>query len=640
MTDGSKLKSKKSRSSIIGALKRLTDRIYKAAATGFFGRIFSSYTHEQRAFRQSFAVSVMGRSSRLASVCRKARFAVAEQFEESRLIHGWRKLINRLSHCSMRFYGTFLLTFGIYTGLVFFFKNYIINVADRASSSYIVFAVILSLASLPLLASKRTFARSVLTSRVGYFISLSLFGIPIEKFKNEPSRRFDSYNLAIVFGIFVGMLTYFVEPWRILTAIAVFAALAVVISYPEAGVITAITVLPLCSMIGDSFLQSVVIAYSLSYLLKLIRGKRVATFEITDLFTMFFGLLVLLGGLISASGTGFITASRVVVLMFGCFVAGNLMRTRQWQLRAMFALGASGYAVSLMVIWQAVAESIGSFFDKELWRFSDGVPFFGSNSMLSTFLLVSFMITLAFSHNATWLKAKHTAFLSAAVMLTALLLTDSTVGFAAVLIAVTVYFVMISRKTLTALLFSGMIAATALIIAPGGVIQKLVTIFGINSETVNALANIRYGCYNMISSSYFTGVGTSGFSEVYPMYAVSGFEWASDSSSMWLGVLSEQGILGVLLVSAVLFLTVQNCCEYIRRPFCKSSKALVAAGLAAMIGISVQALFADLWSEPGVFFLLWMLPAMLSSGIRGCRSEMEKEHDLNVGNEFSASVDI
>ncbi len=639
MTDESKVRAKKSRSSIIGALRRLTDRIYKAANFGFFGRMFSSYTREQRAFSNSFAASVFGRSSRLAAAGRKLRFAVAEQFEESRLLQGWQQLIKRLSRYRMRFYGTFILSFGIYTGLTYFFKSYIIKSAPT-SSSYIVFAVILALASLPLLASKRTLAGSAVTSRVGYFVFVSLFGIPIEKFKKEPDRRSDSYNLAIVLGIVAGMFTYFVDPWKIVLAIAVFAALAVVISCPEAGVITAITVLPLCSVLGDGFLNTVVIAYTLSYLLKLIRGKRVATFELIDLFTLFFGILVLLGGFVSAADGAEITSVRVVILMFGCYVAGNLMRTRQWQLRAMFALGVSGYAVSLMVIWQTLAENVVSFLDKELWRFANGVPFFGNSSLLSTFLLVSFMITLAFAYNATWLKAKYAAFLSAVVMLTAMLMTDSTVGFAALLISTVIFFVIISRRTLTALLFSGALASTAVVFAPGSVMQKLVAIFGINGDTVRSLVSIRRGCYDMILDSYFTGVGTSGFSEVYPMYAVGGFEWAADSSSMWLGVMSEQGIVGVLLISAVLFLTLQSCCEYLKHPFCGSSKVLVAAGFSSMMGILVQALFSDLWSEPSVFFLIWMLPAMLMSGIRCCRRDMEKENELNVGSELSASIDI
>ncbi len=639
MTDESKAKGKKKQSAIIGALQRLTDRIYKAAHSGFFGRIFSSYTREDHAFRKSFTASMLGRSSRLASIVRKARFIVAEQFEESRLLHGWNHFISYLSRCRMRLYGTFILSFGIYTGLVYFFKNYILN-SGKAGSSYIAFAVILSLSSIPFLISKQTFASSVVTSRVGYFLTVSLFGIPIEKFRDDPPRHSDSYNLAIILGIVAGMFTYFIDPWLILASIAAFAAFAVIISYPEAGVVMATAILPICSMIGEKYLSIIVIVYSLSYILKLVRGKRVATFELIDLFTLFFGVMVFLGGIVSATDSSMAMTNRIVVLLFGCYVAGNLMRTRQWQLRALFTLGASGYTVSLIVIWQAVAENVESFLDQELWRFSDGVPFFGNNSLLSTFLLVSFMITLAFASNATWIKARYAASFSAIVMLTAMLLTDSTVGFIAALVAVIVYFIITSRRTLTVLLFSGLAASTAIVIAPGRITQKLVAIFGINPEMVHVIENIRRGCYEMIASSYFTGVGTAGFSEVYPMYAVSGFEWASDSSSMWLGVLSEQGIIGVLLLLAVLFLTLQNCCEYLKHPFSKDSKVLVAAGLAAMIGILVQAPFADLWSEPGVFFLLWMLPAMLSSGIRGCRREMEKERDLYVENEFSASIDI
>ena len=87
MTDELKSKRKKGASAVFNGLLRLTDWIYRKATCGFIGRIFSSYTGIDRAFKRSLTVSVLGGSSKFASKMRRLKFAVAEQFEESRLMH-------------------------------------------------------------------------------------------------------------------------------------------------------------------------------------------------------------------------------------------------------------------------------------------------------------------------------------------------------------------------------------------------------------------------------------------------------------------------------------------------------------------------------------------------------------------------
>lgn len=124
------------------------------------------------------------------------------------------------------------------------------------------------------------------------------------------------------------------------------------------------------------------------------------------------------------------------------------------------------------------------------------------------------------------------------------------------------------------------------------------------------------------------------------MYAAVGFEAVANSGSTWLSIMTEQGIVALLILAVIVFLIIQNCCEAMIRSFKNEAKALPAAGFASLIGILIQASFVDVWTDPCTFFLFWMIPAMLMAGIRVCRREEEKGRDVFVGNEYSASVDI
>ena len=124
------------------------------------------------------------------------------------------------------------------------------------------------------------------------------------------------------------------------------------------------------------------------------------------------------------------------------------------------------------------------------------------------------------------------------------------------------------------------------------------------------------------------------------MYAAVGFEAVASSGSTWLTIMTEQGIVGIVILAIILFLIIQNCCEAMIRSFKGEAKALPAAGFASLVGMLIQASFVDAWLDPCAFFLFWMIPTMLMAGIRSYRREQEKDRDVFVGNEYSASVDI
>ena len=180
-----KKEKKKSRSLILYYLDIFTSFFYRKLSTGFFGKLTNGCLEENKMLSRSFFASQINSSSRVGSLIRKIRFIVAEQFEESRILLLWRRLILFLVGSKMRLYGSFLMTFGIYTGLIYFIKPFI-ETSVEADPIYLVWGGALSLAALPMVFTSKTLSQALNASTFGHFLVSDAFGIPDEKLSVIP----------------------------------------------------------------------------------------------------------------------------------------------------------------------------------------------------------------------------------------------------------------------------------------------------------------------------------------------------------------------------------------------------------------------------------------------------------------------
>ena len=98
----------------------LTNFVYQALGAGLVGRIFTSYESSDRLFRTSLA----GRLAHAAEtgggkLHRTVRRQVALAMNESLLNRGLSGLLRRLCRYSLRTFGTFLVTAGIYSAVMY-----------------------------------------------------------------------------------------------------------------------------------------------------------------------------------------------------------------------------------------------------------------------------------------------------------------------------------------------------------------------------------------------------------------------------------------------------------------------------------------------------------------------------------------
>lgn len=628
---------------IVRCWRRFVLWVYSAVSGGFLGKLFSCYTKENDAFKRSMTASFFKSGSILGELVRKLRYLIAEQFETSRIVNLWRKAMQFLIGARMRLFGSFMIMFGIYVGLVYFFKKFIILLPEAADPVYLVWSAVFTIGSFPLLLSNSTLVEALSSSRVGHFVVCDVLGVPDEKLRAKPTGLGEGYNVSIFIGVVAGTLSYFIDPSYIILAIFIFIAISLVVTHPEIGVISALVLLPTLSIGGTETLKLIVFAYSFSYLIKLLRGKRTVSFEIIDLMLLFFAIIVAFGGIVTLGGEAAIEQSNILIFMIvGGFVAGNLMKTAKWLKRCICATVFSGSLASFAIIWQYAAKGFEDSVGISLRLFEgEKAPFFsGNDELLGIYLIVPLVLAVAASCTASGLKTRIVSGIAAVSILAAFSLTGSALEFTAVLVAIVALFLILTPKTVTVMTIAT-VGVGVMDIALSGFVRPGV-LAGMNTWTggISHVMNVWHGTFQMIAASLFGGVGIGGFSRFYSAYAAVGFETADNSNSLWLGLLCDLGLVGLLVFCAVIFLCFQNCFEYLKRPLCKSSKAFVAASIASLLGILTMAIFCDFRTNAILMYEFWLVICIACAGIRCDKKEIAKNETELMNNAYSASVTL
>lgn len=629
-------------SMIMHWLNSFASAVHRAAHRGIIGRLMSRYTAENDIMKKSFSASAAKRGSKIGEFIGKARFAVGEQFESSLIMKIIRRCLAFLAGCRVRFYGAFFVTFGIYTALAYAIGVYIFRAGTGVGT--LVCGTVTAVGALPLLFSKKTLADAMISSRVGEYVFCEFLGIPREKFRAAPDRHGDAYNFAIIAGVAAGSLTFLVPPLDILITLLKLTVAVLIQIFPESGVVITLLLLPFLGFPSTAgLIEQLILLFTIGYFIKLIRGKRVLHFDIYDLSLALFAFVVLFAELVRSDGAASVEAGGYVSLLVGCFVAANLMRTRRWLSRCRSALTASATLSALLFIWQKAATAVGelTFGEHTIRLFPENVTlFFDDPDVYASYLLTAFIITFCAIGAKKGFRQHIVGMLSALSIASAIVLTGSVSGIAGTVIAFLVFAVVMSRRTIVVSVFTVFIGGSILLTLPAFITSRIGMFLGYLTGSAATAVKTWQGSAKLAAAALFGGTGFGGFAEFYPGFAVPGFESSVDSSALWLQLLCETGIVGLLLFSATVFLFVQNCLEFASSFGSGTSKKFVLASFAAMFGLLSQSMFCNIFGDARMFFGFFAFMSLICAYIRICRTEYTDSKLDTVATESSASVDL
>lgn len=628
-------------------LDKLADKIYQAICDGFFGKIFTAYSSEQGAFEDGFLKNHFI-SVKFKLYFRKFRQFLSRSFSSSRVLGRIKTNSGALLSIPLKAYGSAVFAFGLYTVVVFLIR-WAFPTLVSANVEYLWTGIVLCVISIPVLLSRDSLARALGKGCITGMLFRDAFGLREETFALKPRLKRSQSNLLLFGGMLLGLLTLFVHPWIILAAITIVILLSVVFSSPEVGVLLSIFLIPFLSFFEHSalLLGILISVTAISYLIKLVCGKRILKFELLDLAIVLFWILLYLSGVISAGGTqGYFEVMLSCLLMLGYFLVVNLMRTEKWLMRCVKALIASG----TMVAWFGILQyclgifETGNWLDQSYFYDIEGrvVSVFENPNVLGSYLLLVLPFSLYFMVRSQTKKNKLLSWISILSILACTLLTWSRGAWIAALICLLSFALFYTKKTMRVLFGLCFCIPFLPFVLPQSVVRRFTSIGNLADSSTMYRVYTWKGTWRAISDHFMGGVGygTAAYAEMYPQYAFAGMEAAAHSHSLFLQLWFGMGIFGLLSFLTVIFLSTQMNLEFLKKAKNLDLKWMVLASMCAILSSLIMGLFDFVWYNYRVFYLFWIVLALACACVRVGKAEQRRLDPIEVFDAEDSALDI
>ncbi len=632
---------------IVYLLDKLSDKIYNALINGFFGYIFTSYSNELTAYRNGFVVSCFKSDSRSRRILRTVREYLSRSFDTSFILSKLRHLICRLAFVPLKLYGSFFLSFGSYTLLVYF-VHLALPVTGKADSDYIFIGAAICLLALPMYFSSLSLAEAVRRGRITSALFVDVFGYKDESFEDKYNKKLSRPAISVLLGLCAGLSTLVMHPFILLSLMLGIVIASIIMVTPEVGVVLALFGLPFFSIFDNPtlILTALVLVTSLSYAIKIVRGKRILRLELLDIAVLFFILIILFSGAVSVGGRASYDAALMsCVLAFGYFLVVNLVRTQAWLKRCSMALVSSGAIVSLIGVLQyMLGYSVNNWLDRSYFPDIAGraTALFDNPNYLGAYLALILPIAVFRAVSAKNASAKVLGFITCTLMTVCAVLTWSRGTWLALIISLTIFFLIFSKKTMRALYCLLLSVPFLPFVLPSNVVSRFMSIGNMTDSSTSYRVYTWLGSIELLKDNFWGGIGygAEAFATLYPAYAYAGMESAVHSHSLYLQIMISMGIGGIICFALILLFYFQKTLEYFKSPVSHESMLFCAAALCSVIALSIMGLFDYVWYNYSVFFLFWTVMALGIAAIRIGKRELARHEMPVTASECAAAVDI
>ncbi len=632
---------------IMSLLDKLTNAIYEALIGGFFGKIFTAYSSEQRALEGGYLNEYMFGSGALNKYSRTIRGWLSEKIENGFVLWSLKKLGGYFMSTPLKVYGNYLLTFGLYTVFSYFVRRFT-EFSAAPDYSLIIFGAILVIAAMPLLLSKDSLGGAIGSSRSARALFVDCFGFRDESFEVTPrSSRFRA-NAAIVFGIISGTLALLIDPIYVVLALVLASLAALIIITPEIGVLVSLFALPFFSFADNpSLMLGLLMSLTvIGAVVKLIRGKRIIKIELLDIAVIIFMAILFLSGAVSAGGTASLgEALLACTLLLVYFLVANMMRSELWIKRCVIALVSSATVVSIIGIVEYLFGELSlEWIDTEYFSDIPGrvVSLFDNSNVLAFYLVMIFPFALDLFFRC---KTNRERFLSSFANLSIILcvvFAFSRGAWLAIILCTVLYMLIRTRRSFKALVWICFAIPVLPIVLPSSIVNRFLSIGDMADSSTFYRVYTWRGSIRAALEHFFSGIGygNAAFEEVYPSYAYAGMESAEHAHSLFLQIWLGMGIIGLAVFLVMIFLFSQKTLEYIKKPESQRSACLVTAALSSLVSALVMGAFDHIWYNYRVFFLFWVVMGIATAAVRVGQTKMVREGIRTVSSTASADVDI
>ncbi len=620
---------------IVSFLLGLAGLIYKGFANGFWGSIATSYEKETGAARKSGIFSLIKRLKYGERVAIPTKRLIAGEFEQSFILGAVSDFLNTVLYCSLRIHGVFLLSFGIYTEIVFFIEA-ALSKSDLSAMNLTpcLIGAVLVLMSLPLMFSNQSLAQSLRESRFASFIIFTVIGASRETFEKDTVRREHTY-IPFVSGMVLGLLSAVISPLYIIIGLVAAIGAYAVMCIPEFGILTIIVLAPfavLTPLPPSKLLAAMTVFVSFSFILKVARGKRSIKFGLMDLMITIFTVMTLVGGLISPNAAGSLKPALIyTVFLLGYFLCANLVRTKEMLNKCLFGLMASLFGVSAFGVAQYVF-GLGAtkWHDTTLFSDIEGrvVSTFENPNVLAEYLIMLIPLAFALMLTSDRHSSRSAAFVTLCTSTLCLVFTWSRGAWLGFLFSAVIMLIMYSKKVLALILSGIALLPFVPFVLPDSIINRFTSIGNLADTSTSYRVNIWSGVMRMLKDYWFSGIGTGypAFAEVYPAYSLSGIETAPHAHNLFLQIITEHGIV-VLLIFLIIILFFAQSVFTFNKYEPTGKKYIPVAMMCGIFAVLVQGLTDYVWYNYRVYLMFWLIIG-LTTAARRCLRQPDQQYGL------------
>ena len=609
-----------------------------------FGRFFTAYDREEECFESSVAGFVAGAHHGKKSFRKSLRRKFASAFDNSLLISVLERIPTHMLSLNMRVYGTFFLVFGFYTVGMSLLRYVIMD--TLVDPDAFVMGVLLVIIGIPMMFIKRALAQVLRESAVCRLVFIKLLRIHEDKFYPRTQRESSRYGVALVLGMLLGALTYFVSPIKLIGALIILITVGVVFSLPEVGIMAMLSVIPFLSVFEHPslMLSAGVFLTFVSYFVKYLRGKRTMRYGFIGVFVALFSGVILLGGIVSVGGRESLkTALVYFIILLGFNLIVNLFRTRDDCRHAFSVMAVSGIVAAWYgVIQYLMGRTTQNWLDTEMFAYIEGraTSFFDNPNVFGTYLILMLPFAFVFMLYSVGAKKKFLALFSTLISIVALVWTWSRGAWLGAIVGSVIFFLIFSYKTLQLMLAGGLCLPLIGTVLPQSVVQRFLSIGNMGDSSTYYRVYTWRGVVRMLREVWLSGVGVgqAAFEQVYPMFAYVGMEVTPHAHNLVMHILGETGIAGALTLTVVIVLFAQSCISAIVK-LGGEERMTVAAGLCGVISTLVMGLADNIWYNYRVFFAFWCVMALTVAYINAIKRERRDAHEDNAS-PVSAYVNI
>ena len=523
-------------------------------------------------------------------------------------IHPIRAISDLINHASSRAYGLILLTFG-FVGIMM----YILRLTQDNSILTPILGAAISLLSLPLLFADKPLP--ILLSRFSFVDHLLYDILCIKRHTSETVAKFP-VTLSVIIGLGLAALSYILPFWQVALLIGVLVFGYVGLESPEFVFLASLFTLPYLRFVphGEIWLLAAVAFALVSFLLKVLYGKRALYIEQYDIFIGAMLLFILISGIFLKGEDSFSGSVRMIILSIGYVLSGNIITNRRLAERSVNAVIVSAVISSLVSFVQLIALVVG---DGSLSLESlNGI--LARQDGMSVFFIVGFVLAGGMIKQASH-RSRGAYILSVILILCSILLSGEFFALCAVLLAIPVYYIIKNDVRPAVLIPLLLILPMATLLIPNSILDGLFYLSPsvVSAENLFELWNSSLGVW---ANNIFFGIGIGAESFADEMAAL-GVYGHPDASNLFIELGLEAGVFALLSLFCILITRLKHRSInylYVRNSQIERISCIAGASMAALLAFGMV---NYIWSEPSAYYFFWCLFGMGSATLRVARKD-------------------